>query len=562
MEYRQQLALPSSSRRRLPSLFSPSKSKQWKQAATLNGRPYVVGHVPRSPSYREVEFEGLLLGGGGTKVISLGAKPSMRGSQDTRPAPDVSTPTRLAGISAPFYVRTPEHHLPVPPKSEEMHSDSTQSPSLASVKRASLFRLPGGIPVPSPGGYRKSGIAPAEYSSVDFETRLASYSDDDFNSAMESEATKQTRRQAKDDAWVDILVGTQARRMGGQDAQMKVGESRRRVLSSRRSDPDMASLEVAQVLAAVRDNRPPSVNLNDRVDRDYGVDNLHDHLNDQDVDEIETVPRTSDARTEDDDEEEEEEEEEEEGGEVTHYAAVPRSHHNHEEADDDFGEQSSSQHTTVKQQRRLGYFDLHPERRRPTTGDQTDMDIDPRVRLAYDDSDDEADDEDRYGPLQPPAPTIRKLPAPPVPRALPVTPVQELKHQSKPQVATVAPHGDSNSYYEPKSPATSKTAALIEMYRERERNTSPKPTSPSPLPPVAPLAPSRLPVRSSTKEGGSFSATQERTTATPSPIPSLPIETAMMEPPRIVLEESGRASPARYVHGAPLHNVVEEEEEE
>jgi len=34
-----------------------------------------------------------------------------------------------------------------------------------------------------------------------------------------------------------------------------------------------------------------------------------------------------------------------------------------------------------------------------------------------------------------------------------------------------------------------------------------------------------------------------------------------MEPPNFEFD-SGRESPYRYVHGAPLHNVVEEEEEE
>lgn len=498
----------------------------------------------------------MLRGQSGTKVISLGAKPSSRGSQDTRPMPEVSTPPQPAGISAPLYIKTQEVHLPVPPKSEDMHSDSTMSPSVTSTKRASLFRLPGGIPVPSPGGYRKSGIPPAEYSTVEFETRLASYSDDDSNGAMESEAVKQRRRESKDDAWVDILVGTQARRMGAQDAILNEGEGRRRVLSvlsSRRSDPDMASLEVAQVLAAVRDKRPLSVvNLNDRVDRDYGVDNLHDHLNDQDVDEIETVPRRSETRTEDDDEEQEEEQEEEQAV-VVPFAAEPRLRRSHEDANDESDRPTLAQRISAKHQRRLGYFDLHPERRRPTTDEQNDIDVDPRDRLAYDDSDDDADDEDCYGPPQPPVPTIRKLPAPPdIPRALPAPPIPEPKHHAGPITLPSEP--------ERKPAAPSKTAVLIEMYRERERNIPPKPTGPTPLPPTGP---SRLPVRSLPKEGGSLSTPQEQVTASPSPMPPpSPTETTPTELPRIVLEDSGRASPARYVHGAPLHNVVEEEEEE
>ena len=47
--------------------------------------------------------------------------------------------------------------------------------------------------------------------------------------------------------------------MDEEDAKLKEGEARRRMLSLRRSDPDMASLEVAMVLAAVRDYRPLSL---------------------------------------------------------------------------------------------------------------------------------------------------------------------------------------------------------------------------------------------------------------------------------------------------------------
>jgi len=192
------------------------------------------------------------------------------------------------------------------------------------------------------------------------------------------------------------------------------------------------------------------------------------------------------------------------------------------------------------------------------------MDNDPRDRLAYDDSEDEADDEDRYGPPQPPAPPIRKLPVTPeIPRALPATPPVEPTRQAEPAVVPLtAAHNDSSGGSDESRPiTTSKTAALIEMYRERERSTPPKPAGPALIPPVAPLQPSRLPVRSVGKEGGSLPTPQERANVTSSPVPPLPIEITLADPTRIVLEESGRASPARYVHGAPLHNVVEEEEE-
>lgn len=38
-------------------------------------------------------------------------------------------------------------------------------------------------------------------------------------------------------------------------------------------------------------------------------------------------------------------------------------------------------------------------------------------------------------------------------------------------------------------------------------------------------------------------------------------EGALDPPPQVIRNESGRASPGRYMHGQPLHNVVEEEED-
>jgi len=73
LEYRQQLSAGVQNKRTLASFFSPGKPKQWKQAAMLHGRPYVVGHVPRGLNSREEELEGLLRGNSGsTKMISLG----------------------------------------------------------------------------------------------------------------------------------------------------------------------------------------------------------------------------------------------------------------------------------------------------------------------------------------------------------------------------------------------------------------------------------------------------------------------------------------------------------
>ena len=188
MEYRQQLAITSSSRRRLPSLFSPYGKKQWKQAATLNGRPYVVGHVPQSPSYREVEFEGLLHGTTATKVISLTKTPRVQSAISNAAADSPLPPVPIIKKSASGPLQVPPSELPRASKSDDMHSDPTMSPS----GKKSGFRLP-----MTPGSNRRS-MMPAEYSTVEFETRMASYSDDEHNGDLpEPEDIKQKRRESR-----------------------------------------------------------------------------------------------------------------------------------------------------------------------------------------------------------------------------------------------------------------------------------------------------------------------------------------------------------------------------
>ena len=68
LEYRASLA--SNARSRFP-LFQTKSSKQWKQAATVNGKPYVPGLVPESRTLHEVEFDTLIRSETPTKVISL-----------------------------------------------------------------------------------------------------------------------------------------------------------------------------------------------------------------------------------------------------------------------------------------------------------------------------------------------------------------------------------------------------------------------------------------------------------------------------------------------------------
>ncbi|KAF8803980.1 hypothetical protein BYT27DRAFT_7108311 [Phlegmacium glaucopus] len=539
LEYRQQLAITSSSRRRLPYLFY--NKKQWKQAATLNGRPYVVGHVPQTPSYREVEFEGLLHGTTATKVISLTKSPRVHSTISNAPLETPLPPLPIAK-RASGSLKVPQSELPPAPKSDDMHSDSTAAPSVKKPR----FRLP-----VTPGSNRKSMMIPAEYSTVEFETRMASYSDDEHNESLhETEAVKQKRRESRDDAWVDILVGTQTRRMGQQDAD--VG-NRRKGPHSRHSDPDIASLEVAQVLATVQNRSPSPPSMMERVDRDYGMDH---HVRDLDVDEVETVPRSSVAPSINSDESETVPYNESERGDVD--GPVPPL------------ESLLTSRQIARHQRRIGYFDLHPDRRQALT--QSTLDDDPRVKLA-DDSDEDTDDERLYGPPE----TVRPLPVPPgqqvqprVPGPLPVIdsiPILNPLPDAKEKRPFTPPDIHSGNGGSIAPPTPSKTAALIEMYRERERESTAKPAATIPVTPmpiiIAPLAPSRLPVRvaSLPKEGAPLPQPPLLSAPSPKVSPKSSPESTHIDLPRIQLEETGRSSPARYVHGAPLHNVLEEEEE-
>ncbi|KAH7920327.1 hypothetical protein BV22DRAFT_1021416 [Leucogyrophana mollusca] len=543
LEYRQQLAKESGSKRRLPFLFSPSgKSKQWKPAPTLNGRPYVVGHVPKSPSYREVEFEGLLrTNGSSTKILSLSkpAPPLPPGATLSPPTATTERPhTPRPPISNPLYVppTKPQTHT-----LERTQSDTPLTPG--STTKKSRFR----IPVPSPGGARRSGIVPAEYSTVDFETRMASYSDDEYSSGGNGGSTltpaeKQERRMSRDDAWVDILVATHGRRMGAQEAERRGGRGGR-------VDPELASQEVAQVLAGVRARSPLSDEEDDR-----------------------TAERAPDPVV----------------------AHVPEPVEPEQDNDPDID--SVMSYPTTK---RLGYFDLHPERR-PGGARPQPQEIPQSVA---DTDEEDIPDEAVYGsperpPSLPPKSLRRSIDTedseyPPSP-----CPVREIEvpefsngeaHREEKEKESGHSRAESTTLpillqqHAPelaKTPSPqSKTAALIEMYREREKKSAS---------PIAVTPPSRLPVRSSslqTKEAAlppvpsdtpspSPSPTQ---TSTPAPVIIVPepqaevipepeadieVDPEQLEPPQLLFEGSGRDSPGRYVHGAPLHNVLEEEEEE
>jgi len=56
----------------------------------------------------------------------------------------------------------------------------------------------------------QSGLTSSQAEDIDFETRLASYSDDELNdiNTESLNMTKEEHRRSMDDAWVDILVAS------------------------------------------------------------------------------------------------------------------------------------------------------------------------------------------------------------------------------------------------------------------------------------------------------------------------------------------------------------------
>ncbi|TFK46303.1 hypothetical protein OE88DRAFT_1667926 [Heliocybe sulcata] len=454
-EYRRQLG--SSGRKRLPSLFSPSsKSKQWKPAATLNGRPYVIGHVPKSPTVREVEFEGLLRGNASlTKIVSLDGTVRNSAVNGASPRPS-SAGGRVNYLQA--------NGTPQPPPKHNGHDDDAPA---TPTKKSSRFRLAGGLPVGGPASTKKAGMVPAEANPVDFETRLAGISDEEVNNS------KHQRRRSKDDAWVDILVASNSRKMSDQTAELRAP----RALRAGRSDPELASQEVALALAGVMGR----VSLDD------------------DEEDMEPVPMSAEPV---------------------------------EDGDHFLEEDTEESVQNEPPKRRLGYFDLHPDRR-PSS-----------MTASVDDSrySREADDDDAYDGTAHVSPPSNYSFASDDYELSPEAVLDDegagyeddtgsdIPSHVETMLAPPAPASDANK---------SKTASLIEMYRERERAAAQRAQAAS-TPGKAPM--SKL-----------------------SPLPPPPAagdDPDALEPPHINLMETGRQSPPRYIHGAPLHNVLEEEEEE
>ena len=522
LEYRQQLYSNDSTRRRLPSLFGTSSRKQWKPAPTLNGRPYVIGHVPHSPSYREVEFEGLLRSNeSATKIISLKPPPRTE-SLKTMMSPPQST------ITSPVQTRPNLFLSPVTDtdtaikrtSSRTSDSGSTKSRSgtpVQNANRKSVFRLP-----LSPTASRTMGLPPAEDEPVDFEAKTL-YGDGPAHG-----------RERSSDAWVDILVASSARRLDSQTAELHPGNS----LRGGRSDPDLASQEVSEVLAAVRNGRIFS------DDEESVMEPIQMESEDGHQDNL-TIGTTS---------------------ELDH-SITPGGSMLDESVLGDQGEEEEEEGSVSARPKRLGYFDLHPERR-PAAHNASTEALNPsppipqlRVESSVDEPSVESE-ASRYDNT--PAALQRKYS--PEPRS--VSPADGGRGSPAPSL----PQG-------PAAPQSSKTASLIEMYRARERGDS----QPSPSVP-----PSKLPLRTGASlqptaglglglgladRGRQLDAAAAPRSRSPSPsaVSVDSVDESLSQPlsqPYMgvghadigLISSTGHLTP--YIHGAPLHNVLEEEEDD
>ncbi|KAL1744757.1 hypothetical protein HDZ31DRAFT_63819 [Schizophyllum fasciatum] len=531
-EYRQQLALMlggHNQRKRLPSLFSsspassPSKSSsksasksspstpvkssiktpfaatmpskgrkgggKWKQAATLNGKPYHVGDVPdpqrspsTAPSQKEHEFDSMLRGDrvSETKVIRL------------TPVDDGERTESGEGATEFGVAR----------------ARSRVKEDAKDASRKSRFRLTtAGQP-----------LSPAEYNPVEFETQVIEEPEDG------DAQTKGKKHNKDDDAWVDILIAGQDR-MPGQEADPRLRAAGARANAY---DPDLASREVQEVLRGVHRD---SVD----VDNFYGED---PHASVDAVDEIETIPNRMERGRAQEPESHAYTDMDYAESEADRDAASmldeqQSAYGADDDADDDDDSIRSPALDAIQQKKRqLSYFDLHPERR-PVSQEAPPR---PSVESGL-------TDESAMMDASAPADSDTEDGLRPVKAGSYVNDFDD----DEPRQKTPPAHANGAGAGAGAGAAKSKTASLIEMYRERER--------------AGQASPSKIPVRGPVPLPVGAAPPMSATGLAGRPdVP--PLETEILDPPPLPLLEPGRESPGRYVHGAPLHNVLEEPEEE
>jgi hypothetical protein len=196
-----------------------------------------------------------------TKVISLGRDGPVK--RDVSHSEAVSSQAMSSSGPPPFSMlssvasRTPRLEDISSPLFAAVREGATVRPSTPTTPSSvpkRRFRLPSTLTPNS----RTSGLMSSVAEDIDFEMRLASYSDDELNS-LNTNMRKQSKHErwgSKDDARVDIW--SRAIRAAPRIAEIRrntsVGPRSRNVS---RPEPEMASQEVAQVLAGIRGPSPP-----------------------------------------------------------------------------------------------------------------------------------------------------------------------------------------------------------------------------------------------------------------------------------------------------------------
>lgn len=477
-EYREQLAAP-----KKKGLFAPTalfvaslnaRDKKWKPAPTLNGKPYVIGNTPTGThtgevgvkTKREAEFEHMLKSTNATTKVSLTRGISTK---------DHPIPTPLT-----THTPLPEDVPPVPPL-----------PNISPVKTKGRFKIK---------RKKSGGIQPAEYDEMDFETREASDSSDE--DLLSPGSGKDKRISRADDAWIDILVADNKRRIPGQDTEVNGGPRRK---AGNRSDPDLARQEMAKALAGIPpptdDDGFPFHHQQQNVEHSQldahghrGYGNPHDRIHiEESLPEPEPYP-------------------------YSHGLGGRRSLESDEYTQNEgpmIRVQSPSTIASRNEQRWIG-TGHHRE-----STDEGDFEPLPQTLSQEVEIPSFIDTERNYShELIPPQPTSATLPPSPSPI-------------SKNSLPTEQASSDGSPGNRPK------VSALIDMYQQK----------------AAP-GPSKLPVRTASLDNPKSAAEKSSPVPAPEPIPEPEVVAAPLDLP------AGRVSPGRYVHGAPLHNVVEEEEEE
>jgi hypothetical protein len=474
-EYRDQLTNPKKKRNALGFTVKP---KQWKPAQTLNGKPYTSGMAPQSPGFGASEFDAMLKSTRGmTRKISAG--------DDTTESWHANLPVKNG---APLGISTPTFAVPLQPQPEPLTlAPSTPKRPPASPRAMGSATRSGGLASRFKIGSAKRGTVGSEYDpSLDFETRTASEGSEGSPDRMFPERSfglgglgspgkKHARRQSKDDAWVDIMVADQSRRLRDQDASFRGGVGGGLAFPA----------ESSSTLRRGRASSDPDIQQGHQKHRTTYGDNEDDFTTG-----TAPVPASPPAGYLSSDEE---------------IMPIPREaspdpagHIFEPEPAEPVAPGRPSQETRYEEDR--DEFEAESDFE-PTSDDHHGRDQDLTTQsFAVSDGGFREDDLTTSSFGQPISPLLL------------------------PRRGGLDNNGDR--------PATA-ISSLINMYSERDAQAQ-----------GGAVRPSRLPVRATTKEA----------------VP-VPVDDALVAPPIPPALEPGRASPSRYIHGAPLHNVLEEEDD-